>query len=108
MHESTSGSIAADDIDARFVPRRGEGVTAVELDGRTVIYSPENGGLIELDDVGTALWGSFDGTAALAELISELATIYNADESSIADDVIAFTRHVGRLGLLQGVERGPS
>lgn len=80
-------------------PRPRPDLVEVELDGETVVYTPD-GALHKLDVVGTAVWRHLDGVT-LAELVEDLAALYPAvDRAVIARDVLGYVERLAGFGLL--------
>jgi hypothetical protein len=99
-------AVDPDEIDLGFVPHRREDLTAVEMDGETVLYEPETGTVHRLNRVGTVLWACFDGQATLRAIVADLEGVFDGqDPERLRADVVAFTRALGRSGLLD-VRRG--
>ena len=86
-----------------MVPRVKEPVAWVEVDGEVVIYDEATTSMHLLNNAATAVWMRCDGRASLAEIISDLAETYQADEGQIARDVTDLVGQLGSKGLLDGV-----
>ena len=95
--------IDPDEIDASFVPRPRDGVTAVELDGEGVLYSEETGGLHVLNPTATLIWTCFDGSGTIDDIVGELAGAFGTDREVVAGDVMELVRELGSSGVLAGV-----
>jgi hypothetical protein len=78
-------------------------VTAVELDGESVLYDETSGGLHLLDAVATVVWARLDGTATLDDLAADFSQAFATDRSRVRGDLVAFARQLGREHLLEGV-----
>jgi hypothetical protein len=103
---SGAGLIHPDEIDATFAPRVGAWVTAVELDGESVLYDETTGGLHLLDAVATVVWHRFDGSVTLDELAADLTRTFAADPDRVHGDLLTFVRQLGRQHLLEAVAPG--
>lgn len=97
----------ADALDLSFVPQPKSTVATAELDGEAVLYDEEIGSLHTLDPIGTVVWSCFDGTASLSEIAGELAAAFGTGAGTVADDVLALARQLGRQGVLHGVAADP-
>lgn len=53
------------------------------------------------------MWSCFDGSARLDDLIDDLSVAFGVERDVVSDDVLAFTRRVGRLGLLEASHPTP-
>jgi putative peptide zinc metalloprotease protein len=95
--------IHPDEIDATFAPITGAWVTAVELDGESVLYDETSGGLHQLDALATVVWDRLDGTATLDDLAADLSQTFAADPDRVRRDLVTFVRQLGRQHLLEGV-----
>jgi peroxiredoxin len=102
-----SDEMHADEIDLSFVPTRRDGVTAVELDGEAVVILEGSATPHYLNQIGTIVWDTFDGSATLEELVADLAEAFGADVEVVREDVLELTRQIGRAGLLEGVAYEP-
>jgi hypothetical protein len=102
----SAASIHPDQIDGGFAPVIGAWVTAVELDGETVLYDETSGGLHLLDAVATVVWSRLDGTATLDDLAADLSRTFGTDRERVRGDLVAFARQLAGQHLLEGV--GPA
>ena len=102
-----AASIHPDQIDSAYAPVIGAWVTAVELDGESVLYDETSGGLHLLDAVATIVWTRFDGTATLDDLAAELSETFATDQARVRGDLVAFARQLGHQHLLAGVASPP-
>ena len=100
---SSARLIHPDELDATAAPIAGAWVTAVELDGESVLYDETSGALHHLDAVATVVWDRLDGTATLGDLASELGTTFVTDATRVRGDLVAFARQLGHQHLLEGV-----
>lgn len=73
--------------DLQVRPARAARLVAVELDGETVIYDPEDEGLHLLDPVATVIWSALDGEVLLSDLCDELAAEFEAPVARVRGDV---------------------
>jgi hypothetical protein len=95
--------IHPDELDATSAPIAGAWVSAVELDGESVLYDETSGALHQLDVVATVVWNRLDGSATLDDLAVELSAMFAADASRVRGDLVAFARQLGHQHLLEGV-----
>lgn len=102
-----AASIHPDQIDGGYAPVIGAWVTAVELDGESVLYDETSGGLHLLDAVATVVWARLDGTATLDDLATDLSQTFATDRVRVRADLVAFARRLAREHLLEGVALPP-
>jgi Coenzyme PQQ synthesis protein D (PqqD) len=107
MMRTMPGEIRADAIDEQFVPHARADIASIELDGELVVAAEgadaQPFGAHWLNNTAALLWTAFDGTASLAEIIDDLSAAFETDRSTVRDDVLRYTRTLGRAGLLAGV-----
>lgn len=103
----SAAPIHPDRINGSFAPVIGGWVTAVELDGESVLYDETSGVLHLLDAVATVVWARLDGTATLDELAGDLSETFATDRGRVRGDLVAFARQLGRQHLLEGVALPP-
>lgn len=104
----SAAPIHPDRINGSFAPVIGGWVTAVELDGESVLYDETSGVLHLLDAVATVVWGRLDGTATLDDLAGDLSQTFATDRGRVRGDLVAFARQLGRQHLLEGVALPPA
>lgn len=96
-----STATGLDPLTLACVPRPRTDISSVEVDGETVLYSP-NAGLHRLDHIGTAVWRCFDGVATLREVADDLeAVVDGEDPARLRQDLLQFVRTLSREGLLE-------
>ena len=100
---SDPSPITSADIDGSFRPRASAHITSVEVDNVAVLYDESYGVCHRLDPVATVIWSLLDGSTTVDELVEELAELYATDRSTVEVDVFALMRHLGDLGVLDGV-----
>ena len=103
----SAASIHPDQIDGSFAPVIGAWVTAVELDGESVLYDETSGGLHLLDAVATVVWSRLDGSATLDDLAADLSRTFGTDPDRVRGDLVAFARQLAGQHLLVGVAPTP-
>ena len=81
-------------------PARATGVAEVTIDGETVIYDEVTGAIHQLDRIATVIWQCLDGEATVAELIADLADVYNVSNDRVQVDVLALLDTLSAAGLL--------
>ena len=96
-------TLSPDAIDGSFVPVGRETVASVEIDGEVVLLDAASGVLRNLDPVGGIVWGCFDTTGTIDEIVSDLCEEFGADPATVRNDVLELVRALGRDGLLEGV-----
>lgn len=97
-----------DQLDGSFVPIVDGSLTPVDIGDERVLLDGWNAALV-LNSSGVLIWDRLDGDRSLAEVAADLAVETGADPEQILDNVVAFARELGRLGLLDGVavDNGP-
>lgn len=75
-------------------------LTAVELDGETVIYDPDNGELHLLDRVATVVWSCLDGSDTLGNICDVLAEAYGEQVERVRSDIKALIDNFAEKGLV--------
>ena len=90
----------ADAVDGAYVPVPRPTVSAVELDGETVLLEQTTGAMHLLNPVGTAVWSSLDGARTVDELVALLSDEAGADPAAVRRDVASFVRDLERADLL--------
>jgi hypothetical protein len=90
----------ADAVDGAYVPVPRPTVSAVELDGETVLLERATGALHLLNPVGTAVWSSFDGDRTIDAVVALLSEEAGAEPATVRHDVVAFVRELAGAGLL--------
>ena len=78
-----------------------EDLAIVELDGEAVIYDEATADLHHLNPTATSILWLCDGSATIAESISQMADAYGVSASDIAGEVRGVLEEFGRRGLLQ-------
>lgn len=95
--------VTPDQLDGSFVPNLTvDHLIAVGIGDERVLLDGWNAALV-LNPSGVLIWDRLDGVGALAEVADDLAAETGADRAQILDNLVAFTRELGRLGLLHGV-----
>ncbi len=105
VRDDRAGGVAVEDIDLAFVPVPAERIAGVELDDRSVLIDGATGLVHVLDPIGSVVWRCLDGVVALEVLADELAEAFGASPEVVRQDLLALTRTLARLGLLEGVAR---
>lgn len=94
--------VAPEGIDRSFVPRRAP-VPSAEVDGEVVVVGPGDV-FYRLDPLASLIWSCLDGSGTAEEIAADLAAELGGPPSAVCDDVVAVTRILGHLGLLEGVQ----
>jgi peroxiredoxin len=103
--QSEAEGIAAEEIDASFVPRLRPEVAALEVEGEAVLHVEGTHDLHWLNGTASIVASFFDGSTTLDEAIRDLSDAFHTDPEVVGNDVLEITREVGRAGLLDGVRR---
>jgi peroxiredoxin len=99
--------IPADQMNETFVPVKRADVTEVVLDGEAVVLAEGSVTAHYLNEIGTLVWGTFDGSATIDELAADFASAFGVDLDLVRGDILSLARDVGRAGLLVGVSYEP-
>jgi thiol-disulfide isomerase/thioredoxin len=95
---------APDAIDGGFVPRRHAAALEIAVGNEVVVM---RGLAHALNPTATLVWQCFDGEGTIDEIVSDLAEATGADRDVIENDVLALTRQLAEVGLLDGVAGVP-
>lgn len=79
-----------------------------EIDGETVIISPEESVLHELNDTGSFIWQLVDGKRSVADIAELLAVEYNVTREEARADTEALLAQLASRRLLIPVEEAES
>src|SRR6185312_11155716 len=101
MSEDRTVDVGA--ITEAFVPTARPDVVHVEIDGEMVLYDDRAKVMHRLSPSAAQVWRCLDGSGSLAEIASDLAEVYQADQNQILTDVVATARQFGSAGLLVGI-----
>lgn len=71
-----------------------------EIDGETVIMSVEKGSYYGMNSVGGDIWSALESPLTVSALCESLAQIYDADISTISEDVLPYLEKLLGEGLL--------
>ncbi len=85
-------------LDSR--PTRRPDITCVRVEGEAVLFDPLDSMLFRLDPIGSCLWDLLDGSADLAQLVTEVTEIFGADTDDVERDLMTFLEDLGGRGLL--------
>jgi hypothetical protein len=72
-----------------------------EVDGETVIISPDNKHLQVLDDVGSRIWALLDGEHDVSGIAATICSEYEGPKDSIEKDIVEYLEHLKRLNLVE-------
>lgn len=76
-------------------------LAGVELDGETILYDEDSGGLHVLNPTATLVWRCLDGAASLGELADDIAAALGADPVAVGRDMLALAQQLDDEGLLE-------
>jgi hypothetical protein len=85
--ESADNSAATRPIANGTLISRSPSVLAAEVQGEIVMMSIEKGQYFGLDDIGSDIWKRIEPPCSFAALIDGLAAAYDADPTTITNDV---------------------
>jgi coenzyme PQQ biosynthesis protein PqqD len=94
---NSAGAILGDRL------RRQDGVITQEVEGQTILLRVDDGGYYAIDEVGAAIWELCDGNRPVGEIVTQLATEFDAPEATIRADVLEFVQDLRRERLLVDV-----
>lgn len=80
-------------------PRRQDGTRVRRVGGRVVLIL-DSGGL-ELNQTAESVWMLCTGSTSVADIISQIAEEYDADEDEIRADVVELLEELEGLGALE-------
>lgn len=99
--------VTPESIDTGFAPRRAEVAAETVVGDDILVATRPFRPCHRLNSSAAYLWERLDGVTPLAEIAAGIAGTTGVDESVIADDAVGFARHLGRMGLLEGVASPP-
>lgn len=99
--------MAAADIQPTFAPSPRPDVTAVELDGESVVLAEGASSAHYLDELATLVWNTFDGEATIEELAEDFADVFQTELDVVRRDIVQLAQNIGRAGLLIGIAYEP-
>lgn len=102
MGEPESRTITSDQIDTDFTPQPGSTVEQAMVGGDLVLVDGWRAASV-LGPTGVLVWGSFDGASTVEAIVDELVAATGGARGAVESEVLAFTRHMGDLGYLEGV-----
>jgi len=88
------------DVNDAHVPIRHPEALEAEVDGQRVLMSPKDYGYFGLVGTGAIVWDRIDGDVSVGRMITDLVTVYEADEAQIRADVAEFMSALEAAGLL--------
>lgn len=84
------------------VPLSHPAVDSVELDGELVLFDERNHRVHQLDRVGAVIWPLLDGTATVAELVTDLADGFAVPRETVEPELVRLLKVLTDLDLLAG------
>lgn len=90
-------------IDRRFIPRRGDSVHTVEIDGEAVLLDQSSNRLLHLNATACVVWACIDGHSSLEEIAADLAVGLGASRDTVVAETIELVRMLGGEGMLAGI-----
>jgi uncharacterized membrane protein YphA (DoxX/SURF4 family) len=98
----STDTIPAGDLTSDFVPRPGDHIVAVGVNGKTIVADPTAMRYHALEATASVVWPWFDGTATVEEITSDLSKAFAAPLEAVRADVLEFARQLGTEGVLDG------
>lgn len=96
-HESQSAAAALSGHDVLI---RADGVVEAEVDGEQILLSPVDFSYFGLTGTGAHVWALIDSQRSIADIIRQLQSDYEGDESEIEADVMSFVEALKVAGLV--------
>ena len=72
-----------------------------EVDGETVILSPDNKKLQVVNGVGARIWALLDGEHDVSAITSIISQEYNAQKDTVEKDTLEYLEDLKRLDLME-------
>ena len=72
-----------------------------ELEGEAVLLNSETGIYFGLDPAGTDIWHRMQKEKNLGEVLKSLLEDYEADPKTCREDLLRFTSHLQKNGLIE-------
>ena len=82
-------------------PRTRDDLTVVELDGESVVYDEQNGGIHHLNTSATIVWLLCDGITSEENISESIAVTFSLDKAEVSNQVRDAIRSFVDAGLLQ-------
>lgn len=99
---SGADPVPANRLDETFVAVPIPGVQAITIADQLILLDGWSTAVV-LNESGALFWESFDGETPIGEVVAELGAALRIDPEVVRSEAMAFARHVGSLGLLDGV-----
>jgi hypothetical protein len=97
-----------DEIDATMIPALRPHVAAELLDGEAVLYDEWTGKVVVLYPSGSMAMQLIDGETTIGDIGEAIAEATAAAPHAVTEDIIAFTRMLAEVGVLEGYEPVPA
>ena len=81
--------------------RRCAKVLEAEIDGEVVLMNSVSGSYCGLDDIGAEVWRQLAQPAAVGELCTALAGVYDGDRATIERETIALLQQIASQQLIE-------
>ena len=88
-------------MDKKNKPARRRDIVWREVDGETVIISPDNRVMHTLNDVGSRIWGLIDGDTDVNDISAVLCREFEGNREDIERDVHDYLGNLRQLNLLE-------
>jgi hypothetical protein len=99
--------MSVSELDRNCIVQRNVDVIAAEADQDLVMVSVANGSYYAVSDVARAIWEAIEHPKKVSDLIDNLASGYNVDQSKCEQEALSFLADLQKEGLLQ-VKNEPS
>lgn len=86
------------------IRRSSSNILEAEVDGDLSLYHPESHQVTVLNSSATAIWRLIDGELSLSEIVDRLASTYDVDPDTIAEDVEQTVSNLVKAGLVETTE----
>lgn len=86
--------------------KRGESVEWSLVEKKAVLVNIEDGVVLKLDDVGTAVWLAIDGKKTMSEIARIICELYEVDERTVRGDLMRLIRNLRSSEAVEYVNEG--
>ncbi len=95
------------ELNRNCIVQRNPEIIAAETDQDLVMVSIANGSYYAVSDVARVIWDAIEQPKKVSDLVNDLASGYDVDESKCEEEALSFLGNLLTEGLLQ-VKNGPS
>ena len=80
------------------IVRQSPDVTCREISGQTVILTPHNGSVHELDDLGGYIWSLCADPVSIGTITDQIVSQYDVERAAAEEDLTSFIGQMIELG----------